>query len=90
MVRLLIPAITGVVLASAHYANPEFAVQGLLAAGIKVFALVEPLEPPELGRLMRSLRARHGHVYEPVSFASVKHAISWLKAGSTAPADCEG
>ena len=57
----------GVVLASAHYANPEFAVQGLLAAGIKVFALVEPLDPPELGRLMRSLRAVHGHVYEPVS-----------------------
>jgi lauroyl/myristoyl acyltransferase len=71
----------GVVLASAHYANPEFAVQGLLAAGIKVFALVEPLDPPELGRLMRSLRAVHGHVYEPVSLASVKHALTWLRDG---------
>ncbi len=71
----------GVVLASAHYANPEFAVQGLLAAGIKVFALVEPLDPPELGRLMRSLRAVHGHVYEPVSLASVKHAMTWLRGG---------
>jgi lauroyl/myristoyl acyltransferase len=71
----------GVVLASAHYANPEFAVQGLLAAGIKVFALVEPLEPPELGRLMRSLRTVHGHVYEPVSFAAIKHAMTWLREG---------
>ncbi|HYM16226.1 MAG TPA: lysophospholipid acyltransferase family protein [Dehalococcoidia bacterium] len=71
----------GVVLASAHYANPEFAVQGLLATGIKVFALVEPLDPPELGRLMRSLRTVHGHRYEPVSFAAIKHAMAWLRDG---------
>jgi len=71
----------GVVLASAHYANPEFAVQGLLAAGIKVFALVEPLEPPELGRLMRGLRAVHGHQYEDVSFSAIKKAITWLRNG---------
>jgi lauroyl/myristoyl acyltransferase len=71
----------GVVLASAHYANPEFAVQGLAAAGVRVFALVEALQPPELGRLMRGLRAVHGHQYEEVSFGGVKKAIGWLKAG---------
>jgi KDO2-lipid IV(A) lauroyltransferase len=71
----------GVVLASAHYANPEFAVQGLAAVGVKVFALVEPLQPPELGRLMWNLRRVHGHEYEPVSFASVKKALSWLRGG---------
>lgn len=71
----------GVVLASAHYANPEFAVQGIAAAGVKVFALVEPLEPPELGRLMRSLRTVHGHDYEPVSFGAIKKAIAWLRGG---------
>jgi len=71
----------GVVMASAHYANPEFAVQGLAAAGIRVFALVEPLDPPELGRLMYGLRAVHGHVYEPVSFSAVKHALAWLREG---------
>jgi KDO2-lipid IV(A) lauroyltransferase len=71
----------GVVLASAHYANPEFAVQGLAAAGINVFALVEPLEPPQLGRLMYSLRNRHGHHYEPVSFGGVKRAMEWLRGG---------
>ncbi|MBI2723655.1 MAG: lysophospholipid acyltransferase family protein [Chloroflexi bacterium] len=69
----------GVVLASAHYANPEFAVQGLAAQGLHVFALVEPLEPPELGRLMRGLRAVHGHVYAPVSFSAVKAAMAWLR-----------
>jgi KDO2-lipid IV(A) lauroyltransferase len=71
----------GVVMASAHYANPEFAVQGLAAAGLRVFALVEPLEPPELGRLMWGLRNKHGHVYQPVSFASVKAALEWLRNG---------
>ncbi len=71
----------GVVLASAHYANPEFATQGLAAAGIKAFALVEPLDPPELGRLMRSLRTAHGHRYEPVGFAAIKNALSWLRDG---------
>jgi KDO2-lipid IV(A) lauroyltransferase len=71
----------GVVLASAHYANPEFAVQGLAAVGIHVFALVEPLEPPELGRLMRGLRTVHGHRYEPVSFGSIKNALTWLRNG---------
>jgi KDO2-lipid IV(A) lauroyltransferase len=71
----------GVVLASAHYANPEFAVQALAAAGIKVFALVEPLEPPELGRLMRGLRTVHGHRYEPVNFSTIKDALTWLRNG---------
>lgn len=71
----------GVVMASAHYANPEFAVQGLAAGGVKVFALVEPLQPPELGRLMARLRRVHGHQYEPVSFTAVKHALEWLRNG---------
>jgi KDO2-lipid IV(A) lauroyltransferase len=71
----------GVVMASAHYANPEFAVQGLAAAGIRVFALVEPLDPPEVGRLMRGLRTVHGHRHEPVSFGAIKNALSWLRNG---------
>ena len=71
----------GVVLASAHYANPEFATQGLAAAGIKAFALVEALDPPELGRLMRGLRIAHGHRYEPVGFAGIKNALTWLRNG---------
>lgn len=69
----------GVIIASAHYANPEFAVQGLAAVGIKVFALVEPLDPPELGRLMRSLRTVNGHIYTPVSFGAIKDALTWLR-----------
>ncbi len=69
----------GVVVASAHYANPEFAMQGLAAAGVMGYALVEPLEPPELGRLMRRMRMVHGHQYEPVSFGAIKNAIACLR-----------
>lgn len=71
----------GVVLASAHYANPEFAVQALAAAGLQVMALVEPLEPPPLGELMRRLRTVHGHDYQPVSFGAIKKAMAWLRGG---------
>ncbi|MBI5288941.1 MAG: lysophospholipid acyltransferase family protein [Chloroflexi bacterium] len=71
----------GVVLASAHYANPEFAAQALAGIGLHVFALVEPLHPPELDRLMRGLRIKHGHRYEPVSFRAIKEAMTWLRNG---------
>jgi KDO2-lipid IV(A) lauroyltransferase len=71
----------GVVFASAHYANPEFAAQSLAAVGMQIFALVEPLNPPELSRLMRGLRTKHGHVYEEISFGAIKDAITWLRKG---------
>ena len=71
----------GVVMASAHYANPEFATQGLAEAGVEVFALVEPLQPPQLARLMYGLRNVHGHHYEPATFKGVKAAIAWLRKG---------
>jgi KDO2-lipid IV(A) lauroyltransferase len=71
----------GVVMASAHYANPELATQGLVEAGVEVFALVEPLQPPQLNRLMYSLRNQHGHHYEPATFGGVKAAIDWLRKG---------
>jgi KDO2-lipid IV(A) lauroyltransferase len=71
----------GVVMCSAHYGNPEFATQGLAGIGMHVYALVEPLNPPELDRLMRGLRLKHGHRYEPVSFRSVRDALTWLRGG---------
>jgi KDO2-lipid IV(A) lauroyltransferase len=71
----------GVILASAHYANPEFATQGLAAAGIEVLALVEPLQPPQLHRLMYRLRTGHGHRYESANFKGVKATVDWLRKG---------
>lgn len=79
----------GVVMVSAHYANPEFATQGLAAAGIRVFALVEDLKPPELGRLMWDLRNVHGHRYEPVGYRGVRNALEWLRNAGVVAILCD-
>ena len=71
----------GIVLASGHYANPEFAGQGLAAIGMPILALVEPLNPPQVHRLMYDLRSVHGHRYETVTFTGVKNAVQWLRDG---------
>jgi KDO2-lipid IV(A) lauroyltransferase len=79
----------GVVMVSAHYANPEFATQGLAAAGLRVFAIVEDLQPPELGKLMWDLRNVHGHRYEPVGYRGVRNAIQWLRDGGVVAILCD-
>lgn len=71
----------GVVLASAHYGNPEIAVQGLAALGIRVFALTEPLQPRQLSDLTHRLREAHGHIYRTANFDGVKEAIRRLRSG---------
>lgn len=80
----VVPAVEsgkGVILASAHFGNPELASQGILNDGIAVFVLTEPLQPPRLSRLVDRLRSCPGHTFVPVSIASVKTAIRTLKAG---------
>lgn len=71
----------GAVVVSAHFGNPEMAVQGLAAAGLHVFALTEPLEPSALSDFTHWLRSRHGHRYRTVGFGAVKEAIHHLKQG---------
>lgn len=71
----------GVVLASAHYGNPEIAVQGLAPLGIRVFALTEPLRPRQLSDLTHRLREAHGHIYRTASFDGIKEAIRRLRSG---------
>ena len=71
----------GVIVLSAHYGNPELAVQGLLPAGVEVFAVTEPLKPSRLSRLVDRLRASHGHAFAPVGVGSVKRVVRVLKSG---------
>ncbi|MFQ6019135.1 MAG: lysophospholipid acyltransferase family protein [Dehalococcoidia bacterium] len=71
----------GVILVSAHFGNPELAIQALLQPGIKAFALTEPLQPPRLSRLVDGLRSTLGHTFRPVSVTNVKMAFRTLKAG---------
>ncbi len=71
----------GVILAGAHYGNPEISVQGLAAEGIRVFALTEPLQPKRLSDLTHRLREAHGHIYRTASFDGIKEAIRRLRSG---------
>jgi KDO2-lipid IV(A) lauroyltransferase len=71
----------GAVIASAHFGNPEMAVQGLAALGFSVMGITEPLKPPELSDFTDWLRSRHGHVYRTATFGGIKAALARIKAG---------
>jgi KDO2-lipid IV(A) lauroyltransferase len=70
----------GVIILSAHYGNPELAVQALAHVGIPVFALTEPVHP-RMSKLMDEFRASQGVTFEPVSVGSVKRVFQTLKRG---------
>lgn len=70
----------GVIILSAHYGNPELAVQGLAHVGIHVFALTEPVHP-RVSKLMDRFRASKGHTFGPVTRGNVKRVFQALKRG---------
>jgi KDO2-lipid IV(A) lauroyltransferase len=71
----------GIVVVSAHFGNPEMAVQGLAARGFFFFALTEPLHPQALSDFTHWLRSRHGHEYRTLGFNGIKEALQRLKRG---------
>lgn len=82
--EILFPAIEegkGVIMLSAHFGNPELAGQGLVAVGVKVFALTEPLEPPQLSRFLDRARSSLGLTFGPVNYANVKRVMKTLRSG---------
>jgi KDO2-lipid IV(A) lauroyltransferase len=70
----------GVIILSAHYGNPELAVQALAHLEITVFALTEPVHP-RVSKLMDAFRASKGITFEPVNVGSVKRVFQTLKRG---------
>lgn len=95
--ELLIPAAQsgkGVIMMSAHFGNPELVGQGLIPCGVKVFALTEPLKPPQLSRMLDRIRSSKGHTFAPVSVGNVKRVMRTLKQGGVvvlmADRDIEG
>jgi KDO2-lipid IV(A) lauroyltransferase len=70
----------GAVIVSAHFGSPEMAVQGLAAAGYKIFALTEPREK-RMSDFLRWLRSYHGHEYREVSFGGIKESVRRLRHG---------
>ena len=70
----------GVIMLSAHYGNPELAVQPLAHLGIHVFALTEPVHP-RVTKLMDTFRASKGHTFGPVNRGNVKRVFQTLRRG---------
>ena len=70
----------GVITLSAHYGNPELAMQAFAHLGIHVFALTEPVHP-RMSKLMDEYRASKGHEFGPVNRGNVKRAFQTLKRG---------
>jgi lauroyl/myristoyl acyltransferase len=71
----------GVIICSAHYGNPELAVQALKILGVTVLAFVEPLRPQRYADLMQELRSSHGLIYRPIGLSSIKGALRHLRQG---------
>jgi len=70
-----------VVVATAHFGNPELAVQVGAILGIDMLVLAEPLEPPEFAEMMKRLRSTFGPRYEDVGFGAIADSIRHLRAG---------
>jgi lauroyl/myristoyl acyltransferase len=79
----------GAVAATAHYGNPELAVQVGAIIGIEMLVLAEPLQPPALAEEMRRLRSTFGPRYEDVSFSAVADSIRHLRAGKCLAITCD-
>jgi KDO2-lipid IV(A) lauroyltransferase len=79
----------GVIVASAHYANPEVVLQAAVALGIQTYSLTEPLKPQRLNDLVHKLRASQGQVFRPLSLSAVREAIRWLREGRVVPLLCD-
>ncbi|HEX5139537.1 MAG TPA: hypothetical protein VFX19_01210 [Dehalococcoidia bacterium] len=79
----------GVVVATAHYGNPEVAVQVGSILGLNTLVLAEPLQPPEFAEMMSRLRATFGPRYADVSFGVVAESMRHLRAGGCLAIACE-
>jgi KDO2-lipid IV(A) lauroyltransferase len=79
----------GVVVATAHYGNPEMGVQVGAVLGLDVLILAEPLQPPAFAETMRELRSVFKPRYEDVSFGAVANAIRHLRKGGVLAITCD-
>jgi KDO2-lipid IV(A) lauroyltransferase len=71
----------GVIVATAHYGNPEMAVQAGAVLGLDILVLAEPLQPPAFARLMTRIRSAFGPRYVEVGYGAIAEALRHLRAG---------
>jgi KDO2-lipid IV(A) lauroyltransferase len=79
----------GVVVATAHYGNPEIAVQVGAILGINMLVLAEPLSPPAFAGLMHRLRSTFKPRYVDVSFGAIAESLRHLRAGGCVAIACD-
>lgn len=79
----------GVVVATAHFGNPEIAVQVGSLLGLDVLVLAEPLSPPSFDEMMTKMRTTYGVRYEDVSFSAISNAIRHLRKGGVLAIICD-
>jgi lauroyl/myristoyl acyltransferase len=79
----------GVIVASAHYGNPEVVLQGAVVLGMSPYTLTEPLKPQRLSDLVHKLRASQGQEFRPLSLPAVREAIRRLRRGGVVPLLCD-
>jgi KDO2-lipid IV(A) lauroyltransferase len=70
----------GVIVATAHYGNPEMAVQLCGMLNLDTLVLAEPL-PPALARLMERVRSAFGTRYVDVGYGAISQSLRHLRAG---------
>jgi lauroyl/myristoyl acyltransferase len=71
----------GVIVATAHYGNPEMAVQVGAVLGLNVLVLAEPLSPPSFAAHMERIRSGFGTRYVDVGYSAIAEALRHLRAG---------
>ena len=70
-----------VIIASAHTGNPELALIAMAQRGRRWVELVEPLEPPALGRYLARLREAAGGIVADADVKGTRRALRELRAG---------
>jgi lauroyl/myristoyl acyltransferase len=79
----------GVVVATAHFGNPEIAVQVGAILGLNMLVLAEPLSPPAFADLMHRLRSAFKPRYVDVSFGAVAESLRHLRRGGCVAIACD-
>ncbi len=70
-----------VIIVSAHVGNPELALVAVAQRGRQWVELVEPLEPPALGRYLARLREAAGGIVAEADVNGTRTALRQLRAG---------
>src|SRR5207249_3924488 len=79
----------GAVVATAHFGNPEIAVQVAKELGLDLLVLSETLSPPEFSDLVHRLRGANGIEYAEVGFHNIGRALAHLRRGGCLAITCD-